>query len=178
MSLTLFASHDFALINAPSLVPCSLVYQNCQVKAATEPYVRKHILPRLFAVMDGKKDNVIDFEEYVCAVALFRIGTTEEKIRVLFMMYEPFKGMHLQKENVRRLLVDSTIAIQKESVPVGTLEQWIQDQLELSECMADMALQQFSAQDAKLDLQEFIAFVKVEGSVQGLLLLLPDAIDI
>ena len=31
--------------------------------------------------IDTKKDNVIDFEEYVCAVALFRIGNTEEKIR-------------------------------------------------------------------------------------------------
>ena len=111
---------------------------NCQVHAATESYIRKHILPRLFAVMDGKKDNVLDFEEYVCAVALFRIGTTEEKIRVLFLMYEPFKGLHLQKESLRRLLVDATVAIQKEEVPVATLELWILEQIELSECMADM----------------------------------------
>lgn len=31
--------------------------------------------------MDAKRDSVIDFEEYVCAVALFRIGSTEEKIK-------------------------------------------------------------------------------------------------
>lgn len=31
--------------------------------------------------MDSKKDNVLDFEEYLCAVALFRAGSTEEKIR-------------------------------------------------------------------------------------------------
>ena len=108
------------------------------MNAATESYIRKHILPRLFAVMDGKKDNILDFEEYVCAVALFRIGTTEEKIRVLFLMYEPFKGLHLQKESLRRLLVDATVAIQKEEVPVATLELWILEQIELSECMADM----------------------------------------
>jgi Ca2+-binding EF-hand superfamily protein len=158
--------------------PCDLWFpKNCHCKAPTAPYIRKHILPRLFAVIDGKKDNVIDFEEYVCAVALFRIGTTEEKIRVLFLMYEPFKGLHLTKESVRKLLVDATVAIQKEDIHVATLELWIQEQMELSECMADMALMQFSAQDGKLELQEFITFVKVEGSVQGLLLQLPDAID-
>ena len=36
---------------------------------------------------------------------------------------------------------------------------------------------QFASTEDKLDLQEFIAFVKVEGNVQGLLLLLPSAID-
>ena len=36
---------------------------------------------------------------------------------------------------------------------------------------------QFASTEDKLDLQEFISFVKVEGSVQGLLLLLPSAID-
>ena len=44
-------------------------------------YIRKNVLPKLFITIDTKKDNVIDFEEYVCAVALFRIGSTEEKIR-------------------------------------------------------------------------------------------------
>ena len=134
----------FDAVNQLTLfVVCSCT-QHCQVNAATESYIRKHILPRLFAVMDGKKDNVLDFEEYVCAVALFRIGTTEEKIRVLFLMYEPFKGLHLQKESLRRLLVDATVAIQKEEVPVATLELWILEQIELSECMADMVTLRFS----------------------------------
>ena len=31
--------------------------------------------------MDFKRDQVIDYEEYVCAVALFRIGSTEDKIK-------------------------------------------------------------------------------------------------
>jgi hypothetical protein len=43
--------------------------------------------------------------------------------------------------------------------------------------MCNSRLQQFAAQDGKLDFQEFAAFVKVEGSVQGLLRLLPEAID-
>ena len=61
---------------------------------------------------------------------------------VLFLMYEPLKGTHLTRDSVRTLLVDSTIATQNQEVPVSTLETWIHEQLDLSECMADMALQQ------------------------------------
>ena len=55
--------------------------QNCVVSVPSSQYIRKNVLPKLFITIDTKKDNVIDFEEYVCAVALFRIGSTEEKIR-------------------------------------------------------------------------------------------------
>jgi hypothetical protein len=48
-------------------------------------------------VIDTKKDGVVDFEEYVAAVALFRVGTTEEKIKVLYMMYEPSKAGYLMR---------------------------------------------------------------------------------
>mmetsp|Transcript_18577 Transcript_18577/g.17896 ORF Transcript_18577/g.17896 Transcript_18577/m.17896 type:complete len:200 (+) Transcript_18577:238-837(+) len=151
--------------------------QNCKVAVPSSQFVRKYVLPRIFTTVDLKKDNLIDFEEYVCAVALFRVGTTDDKIRVLFLMYEPFKGTHLLRENLKKLLVDSTIAIQREAVPASTLETWINDQADLSDCMTDMALQQFASTEAKLDLREFIAFVKVEGSLQGLLLLLPCIFD-
>lgn len=42
-------------------------------------YVRKHILPKLFSVMDIKKDGYIDMEEYTCVIVLCRIGSAEEK---------------------------------------------------------------------------------------------------
>jgi Ca2+-binding EF-hand superfamily protein len=35
----------------------------------------------MFLVIDTKKDDVIDFEEFLCAVAVFRLGTTEDKIK-------------------------------------------------------------------------------------------------
>ena len=57
------------------------IYKKCQVAVPSSQYIRKHVLPRLFAAMDSKRDQVIDFEEYVCAVALFRIGSTEAKIK-------------------------------------------------------------------------------------------------
>jgi hypothetical protein len=31
--------------------------------------------------MDTKKDGELDFEEFVSAIALFRVGTNEEKIK-------------------------------------------------------------------------------------------------
>jgi hypothetical protein len=58
--------------------------QNCKVAVPSSQYVRKYVLPRIFTTVDLKKDNLIDFEEYVCAVALFRVGTTDDKIRGSF----------------------------------------------------------------------------------------------
>jgi hypothetical protein len=84
-----------------------------QIPTTCSPYLRKVFLPKLFVVIDSKKDNVIDIEEYISAIAMFRVGTLDEKIRgrcyckrlyrclaycwntllsVLFMMYEPAKG--------------------------------------------------------------------------------------
>lgn len=51
------------------------------MKTSNIGYVRKHVFPRLFTVFDTKKDGVIDFEEYLCAIALFRLGTADEKIK-------------------------------------------------------------------------------------------------
>jgi hypothetical protein len=47
------------------------------------PYIRSHFLPRLFRVIDIKKDDGIDFEEYLSAVALVRVGKNEERLRGL-----------------------------------------------------------------------------------------------
>lgn len=44
-------------------------------------YIRRYILSRMFTVIDTKKDGILDFEEYTCAVALFRTGNTEDKLR-------------------------------------------------------------------------------------------------
>ena len=148
-------------------------------------YMRKYILPRLFHVIDTKKDGVIDFEEYVCAIALFRIGSTEDKIMLLFLMYEPQKNGFLLNENLRQMLVDATIVIQKNEPidykdrknQLDQLEIWIHEQHEISTCMAEMALQQFSQQQGKITLTEFVSFVKVEGSIQQLLNKLPQLID-
>ena len=76
-------------------------------------YIRKYILPRLFHVIDTKRDGLLDIEEYISAIALFRIGSTEEKIMLLFLMYEPQKNGFLLSDNLRQMLVDATIVIQK-----------------------------------------------------------------
>ena len=173
-------------------------------------YPKKHVLPRLFHTMDTKRDGVLDFEEFLSAVALFRCGSTEEKIKVLFLMYEPSaKTGHLMREQLRQLLVDALMVAQRQDVSLAQTEEWIQDQAELSQGLVEMALAQFasagsqqqqqpqqqqqqqqlqqSAPDGKggggttagaLDLSEFVAFVSLEGSIQGLLGLLPTVIDL
>jgi hypothetical protein len=61
-------------------------------------------------------------------------------------------------------MIDSTLAIQKDQIPLVKLEDWIEDQKDLSSGMVDMIISQFGATDGKLDLQEFISFVKVTRS--------------
>ena len=148
-------------------------------------YVRKYVLPRLFHVIDTKRDGVVDFEEYLSAIALFRVGSTEEKIMLLFLMYEPQKNGYLLGENLRLMLVDATIVIQKNEPTdhkekknhLDQLEHWIHEQLEISTCMTEMALQQFAQQQGKISSSEFTSFLKVEGSLQQLLVKLPQLID-
>jgi hypothetical protein len=47
----------------------------------------------------------------------------------------------------------------------------------LSEGMVEAALIQYSSKSGKLDVQEFIAFAKIEGTLQGLLQLITAMID-
>jgi hypothetical protein len=68
-------------ITTSEYISSHYAYKKCQVAVPSSQYIRKHVLPRLFAAMDSKRDQVIDFEEYVCAVALFRAGSTEDKIK-------------------------------------------------------------------------------------------------
>lgn len=142
-------------------------------------YVRKRVLPRVFNTLDTKKDGIIDWEEYISAIAVFRHGTIEDKIKCLYLMYDGNKsGASLSKENFRQLMVDSTICVQQADPPsVKELEQWIQDLHQLSMAMVETALIQYSAHANKLDIQEFIAFVKVEGTIQGLMHLIPTLVD-
>lgn len=44
-------------------------------------YLKKHVIPKLFMALDYKKDGVIDYEEYISAIALLRKGAIEEKAK-------------------------------------------------------------------------------------------------
>ena len=137
-------------------------------------YSRHHMLPKLFIIIDTKKDSFLDFEEYLCALALFRFGTFEEKMRLLFIIYEPTpKSLNgtISKEILCNILKDS---LSPTNLSEGTAEvskyyeEWSDDLGELVEGMADMVLIQYASQDNRLNFQEFLAFAKVEGSIQGL----------
>jgi hypothetical protein len=141
-------------------------------------YVRKYVLPRLFAVMDMKKDNVLDLEEYLRSVALFRLGTVEDQIKLLYLMYDGSKsGGCLTRENFRQMLLDASVCTQKEEIAVDVLEVWLADLSLLSDAMVQTAMVQFSSHSNKLDVQELTAFVKMESSVQGLIPLMQALID-
>lgn len=141
-------------------------------------YILRHVIMKLFTVIDTKKDGVIDFEEYFCAVCLFRIGNIEEKIKIIFAMYEqPTKLGFICRDNLKELIIDSTISIQKITKPIDTLERWIDELDVIAEGMVEMALHQFSHHENKMDINDFNNFAKVEGSIQKLLSLLSKVID-
>jgi Ca2+-binding EF-hand superfamily protein len=194
---------SWALYHNASFSPVLFFFLPHKQYAKCTSYAKRHILPRLFSTIDVKKDGLVDFEEFLCAVALFRVGSNEDKIKVLFLMYEPSaKTGCLMREQLRLLLVDSLLLAQRgQELPLPLLQSWIEEQQELSQGMVDMALFQYSSEgvsisaaaagvdkrgdggssvggDGRLDLAEFATFVALEGSIQGLLSFLPQILDI
>ncbi len=45
------------------------------------PYAQRNVHPRIFNAFDTKRDGVIDFEEYLCGVTVFRADGVEEKMK-------------------------------------------------------------------------------------------------
>ena len=134
-------------------------------------YVRKSLLTRVFMSLDSKKDNVIDIEEFVCGVALFRDGDVQELVKILYFMYESKTG-GMTRESLRQLLVDSMLINKKDDISPILMESWIQEQHDLSDGMAELALYQYASNLKSIDLNEFKSFFGIEGNLQNLLRIL------
>lgn len=146
--------------------------------AKNAAYCQKYIWPRLFSAIDAKKTGAIDFEDFLRAVALFRLGTVDDQIKLLYIMYDGSKsGGNLTKDNFKQMLVDATVCSQKEEVAIDMLEMWLADIQLLSEAMVQTALVQFSSHPTKMDVAELTAFVKIESTVQALIPLVQAVID-
>lgn len=65
-----------------------------QRASSSSAYCQRQICPRIFNVIDTKKDGVIDFEEYLCAVAVFRSNVVDEKAKCMasFLPYHIFQS--------------------------------------------------------------------------------------
>lgn len=133
--------------------------------------VRKSLLTKVFMSLDSKKDNVIDIEEFVCGVALFRDGDVQELVKILYFMYESKTG-GMTKESLRQLLVDSMLINRKDDISPILMESWIQEQYDLSDGMAELALYQYASNLKSIDLNEFKSFFGIEGNLQNLLRIL------
>jgi len=149
-----------------------------QIPCKCSQYVRKFLLPRLFLAIDTKKDGYIDFEEYLCAMTTFKKGAIDDKIKLLFILYDPVKGTFLLRDQLRQLLIDSIVVNQREEMPSLTLEEWILDLRELAEGMVESALYQYANQDGKLDYQEFSLLAKMDTTIQSYILKLPGLLEI
>jgi len=148
-------------------------------------YIQKHVLTKFFAVCDTKRDNMWDFEEYVCVVALFRYSTLEDRIKLVYFMYlDGNKSSVLLKENFRQIIVDCLVCLRKVSdedrdiaLYNGTTEKWVQELQLLSLAMTESNLLLYSNQVNKIDLNDFISFAKSEGLLVGLYEVFVKSID-
>lgn len=147
-------------------------------KSTTTPYMSKFILPKLFALIDTKKDNVIDFEEFLCASSVIKFGNPEERVKLIFVMYSNGKqpGI-LSSLSLQDMLQDCNASAQPATVPLANMERWLNDMKEILETMVDMVLLQYGAGTGRLLFPEFFAFAKVEGSIQGLLSTIGSVLD-
>lgn len=59
---------------------------------------------RLFTLFDVDRSGVLDYEEFICGLALFCRGTQEEKLRVMFDMYDLAGDGAIHKKELSILL--------------------------------------------------------------------------
>ena len=147
--------------NTETITPATFVNSS-----SDKPYIKKYFLPRLFAVIDAKKDSLLDFAEYASATLFLRVATVEEKAKVLFAIYE--KNGVVPRENLKQLLLDCIVNEQREIMPLSQLQDWLDDQNALTEGMVDMALNLFSPHIDKFEFNDFMVFYKSDASLPQL----------
>lgn len=59
-----------------------------------------------------------------------------------FFFFFLIHTVSVYRDNLRLLLVDATLSSYKEDVPHQTLQEWVEDQRDLSTGMAEMAISQ------------------------------------
>ena len=65
------------------------------------------------------------------------------------------------RDALRQMIVDSIIFTRKTDISLNLLEDWLIDQKDLLNGLTDMAMNQFAAQDSKIDYSEFVVLYKV-----------------
>lgn len=111
---------------------------NCRGK--TSDFTRRHILPRFFSTIDVNRDGKIDFEDFLCAITLFRNGTQDEKAKFLVLMYGTESS--ITKLNLDRLLLDVLSPRSDEGGNVKFYADWGNDLTSLLHGMSDMVFAQ------------------------------------
>jgi Ca2+-binding EF-hand superfamily protein len=66
---------------------------------------------RMFHVFDGKKDNVIDFEEFITGLTKFSRGTTEDKVGLLFQIFDMEEQNRVTRSDMKTILTHLSDAI-------------------------------------------------------------------
>eukprot|EP00731_Ephydatia_muelleri_P017273 Em0010g371a len=116
-----------------------------------------------FRVFDAKHDGVIDFEEYICAIAVSANGKLEEKLGWVFNMYDLDGDGYIGKDDLLEILrsIYQMVGTGMLNLPA--------DELTPEDRSAKMFALMDTNKDDKLSLEEFINGVKSDQSILDLL---------
>mmetsp|Transcript_7102 Transcript_7102/g.10594 ORF Transcript_7102/g.10594 Transcript_7102/m.10594 type:complete len:199 (+) Transcript_7102:109-705(+) len=151
----------------------TLRLENFKQVSNVHPLIQRRLLPRLFEVMDSKKENAIDFESYFCTLSLLHRSTVDEMAKFIFILYGTSKSSSLQRDNIRDLLIDSHASVIESNDDPEVVSRRLKGMADMMDGMVSLVLLQHASVPDKLSLSEFCAFVKLDSSVQNLISLLP-----
>lgn len=116
-----------------------------------------------FRVFDAKNDGVIDFEEYICAIAVSAKGKLEEKLEWVFTMYDLDGDGYIGRDDLLEILRSIYQMVGASMVDVPA------DESTPEARSAKMFALMDANKDDKLSLEEFVNGAKNDQSILNLL---------
>eukprot|EP00743_Colponemidia_sp_Colp-15_P007497 GILK01008103.1.p1 GENE.GILK01008103.1~~GILK01008103.1.p1 ORF type:complete len:230 (-),score=33.68 GILK01008103.1:163-852(-) len=106
---------------------------------------------RLFQVLDTNGDGVLNFREFVTALAILSVGTFEEKIKLSFSLYDSSRKGFIMREDLRMVVIDFFANLV--DAPLLSSEQ-------IDNIVEDTFRQTDKNRDGRIDLQEYRSLMK------------------
>jgi len=148
------------------------------MQISNSPVLKKRLLPRLFEVMDVKKENEIKFDSYFGTIRMLRRNNNEEISKFLLLLYGAPKSKSMRKENIGHLLLDANTAYaENDCNNFEELRRRSAGLQDLINGMVDIVFHNHAMMYTdKLTFSEFCDFVREDSNIQSLVRLLPSCL--
>ena len=123
-----------------------------------------HFVEHAFRVFDANNDGVVDFEEYICAIATSTNGTLEEKLRWVFKMYDLDGDGYIGRDDLLEIVKSIY-----QMVGSSTLSNFPADETTPEDRTSKVFALMDTNKDDKISLDEFIVGAKGDQSILNLL---------